>query len=71
LAIAPAMKGTGTYWEVPLEAYPRLEQGAVVLKAAKDPKTARAFLDYIRGPEGAAVFKRYGFFLPEKTAHDK
>ena len=71
LALAPVMKETGTYWEVPLEAYPRLEQGAVVLKAAKDVKTARAFLDFIKGPEGAAVFKRYGFFLPEKSAHDR
>src|SRR5713101_4489276 len=71
LAVAPAMKDTGTYWEIPLEAYPKLEQGAVVLKAAKDLKTARAFLDYIKSPQGAAVFKRYGFFVPEKTAHDK
>src|SRR6059036_3091088 len=71
LAVAPAMKDSGSYWEVPLDAYPRLEQGAVVLKAAKDVKTARAFLDYVKGPEGTAVFKRYGFFLPEKTAHDK
>ncbi len=68
LAIAPAMKETGTYWEVPLDAYPKLEQGAVVLKAAKDLKTARAFLDYVKSPEGAVVFKRYGFFQPEKTA---
>src|SRR5713101_5914152 len=67
LAVAPAMKDTGTYWEIPLEAYPRLEQGAVVLKAAKDVKTARAFLDFIKGPEGAAVLKRYGFFLHAKT----
>src|SRR5713226_1566363 len=66
LAVAPAMKETGTYREVPLDAYPKLEQGAVVLKAAKDLKTARAFLDYIKSPEGAAVFKQYGFFLPEK-----
>jgi molybdate transport system substrate-binding protein len=66
LAVAPAMKATGMYWEIPLDAYPRLEQGAVVLKAAKDLKTARAFLDYLKGPEGTAVFKRYGFFLPEK-----
>jgi len=65
------MKDTGQFWEVPVEAYPRLEQGAVILKAAKDQKTARAFLDYIKSPEGTAVFKRYGFFLPEKTAHDK
>jgi len=71
LAVAPAMKETGAYWEVPIDAYPRLEQGALILKAAKDQKTARAFLDYIKSPEGTAVFKRYGFFVPEKTAHDK
>jgi len=67
LAVAPAMKETGAYWEVPIDAYPRLEQGAVILKAAKDQKTARAFLDYIKSPEGTAVFKRYGFFLPDKN----
>ena len=67
LAGAPAMKETGAYWEVPIDAYPRLEQGAVILKATKDQKTARAFLDYVKSPEGAAVFKRYGFFLPEKA----
>jgi len=64
LAVAPAVKETGLFWEVPLEAYPRLEQGAVVLKAAKDGKTARAFLDYVRSPEGRGVFARYGFVLP-------
>jgi molybdate transport system substrate-binding protein len=64
LAVAPAMKETGTYWEVPLEAYPKLEQGAVVLKAAKDPKTARAFLDYVGGADGRGVFARYGFLIP-------
>jgi molybdate transport system substrate-binding protein len=63
-AVAPAMKETGTYWEVPLEAYPKLEQGAIILKAAKDLKTARVFLDYVKGPEGAGVFRRYGFYLP-------
>src|SRR5436309_5658298 len=41
LAVAPAMKEIGAYWEVPLDAYPRLEQGTVILKAAKDQKAAR------------------------------
>jgi molybdate transport system substrate-binding protein len=68
LAVAPAMKETGTFWEVPLGTYPRLQQGAVALKTAKDLKTARAFLDYIKSPEGTAVFNRYGFFLPERAA---
>jgi len=71
LAVAPAMKQSGMYWEVPLEAYPRLEQGAVILKAAKDQKTAHAFLDFVKSSEGAAVFKRYGFFLPEQSAQHR
>ena len=61
LAVAPAMKETGVFWEVPVAAHPRLEQGAVVLKAAKDPKAARVFLAYIKSPEGRRVFARYGF----------
>ena len=64
LAVAPAVKETGLFWEVPPEAYPRLEQGAVIMRTAKDPKTARAFLDYVRGPEGRVVFARYGFLIP-------
>ena len=64
LAAAPAVKETGLFWEVPPEAYPRLEQGAVIMRTAKDPKTARAFLDYVRGPEGRGVFARYGFLIP-------
>ncbi len=71
LAVAPVMKETGTYWEVPLESYPRLEQGAVIMKAAKDKKAASAFLDFVKSSEGAAVFKRYGFFLPEQSARHR
>lgn len=64
LALAPVLKETGTFWDVPLAAHQRLEQGAVVLSKAKDPKTARVFLDYVRGPEGRGVFARYGFLIP-------
>jgi len=64
LAVAPAVKETGLFWEVPPEAYPRLEQGAVIMRTAKDTKAARAFLDYVRNPEGRGVFARYGFLIP-------
>ena len=61
LVVAPAVREAGLFWEVPPEAYPRLEQGAVIMRTAKNPKAARAFLDYVRGPEGRGVFARYGF----------
>lgn len=65
LALAPQMKG-GRWWEVPLEAYPRMEQGGMILKMTKSPAEARAFRDFVLGPEGRAVLERFGFFLPEK-----
>ncbi len=67
-AVAPAMKTTRKVWGVPLESYPKLWQGTGFFKWAEALKTARAFLDYVKSPEGAAVFKRYGFFLPEQSA---
>jgi len=64
LAIAPAMKSKGTYWEVPAEAHPSLDQGAVILKQSKSPEAARAFLEFIKGPNGQEIMKRYGFVVP-------
>lgn len=34
--------------------------GAVV-KATKNPEASKAFLDFLAGPKGAAVFRKYGF----------
>jgi molybdate transport system substrate-binding protein len=64
LAVAPAMKSKGTYWDVPAEAHPVLEQGAVILKQSKSPEAARQFLEFIKGPNGQEIMKRYGFVVP-------
>jgi molybdate transport system substrate-binding protein len=65
LAVSPKMKGEGHYWEVPLDAYPRLEQGGVVISASKQPDLARQFRDTIVGPQGRETLRRYGFIMPE------
>jgi molybdate transport system substrate-binding protein len=64
LALAPAMKAAGQYWEIPATAHSPLEQGAVILKQSKNPEAARQFLDFIKGPQGQEIMKRYGFTLP-------
>jgi molybdate transport system substrate-binding protein len=64
LAIAPAMKAAGQYWEIPATAHSPLEQGAVILKQSKNPEVARQFLEFIKGPHGQEIMKRYGFRLP-------
>lgn len=64
LALSPTVISRGRYWEVPLESYPRIEQGAVIVKASRNKEAAKSFLLYVRGAEGSAILKRYGFFLP-------
>lgn len=66
LAIAPQMRGAGRYWEIPLDDYPKMEQGGIILSGTKEVDAARAFRDFVLGEHGRAVLKRYGFFLPEK-----
>jgi molybdate transport system substrate-binding protein len=64
LAVASPLAEKGRYAVVPIESYPRLEQGAIVLGSAVDPEAARAFLDFVLGSDGRAVLDRYGFLLP-------
>jgi molybdate transport system substrate-binding protein len=64
LAMAPAMSGKGVYWEIPVEAYPPLEQGAVILKQSKNQEAARRFLEFLQGSQGQDIMRRYGFTLP-------
>ncbi|MBX9658389.1 MAG: molybdate ABC transporter substrate-binding protein [Nitrospiraceae bacterium] len=64
LAVAPAMSGKGVYWEIPVEAYPPLEQGAVILKQSKNQEAARRFLEFMQGSQGQEIMRRYGFMLP-------
>jgi molybdate transport system substrate-binding protein len=62
LALAPAARGRGRYWEIPLDAYPRIEQGGLLLKESADTRAFRAFLV---SAGGRGILKRYGFYVPE------
>jgi molybdate transport system substrate-binding protein len=64
LALSPAMRNRGRYWEVPQDAFPRLEQGGVILNWAQDRGAAEALRDFLSSEAGKAILKRYGFVLP-------
>ena len=58
LALAPAVRDQGRYWEVPLDAYPKVEQGGAILK---DSPAAREFGAWLLAPEGRRILQQYGF----------
>jgi len=61
LAVAPNVRQQGRYWEVPVSAYPKIEQGGVILK---DSPAAREFREWLLGSSGRSLLKQYGFSLP-------
>jgi len=65
LALAPTLKAAGTYWEIPSDAHPPLEQGAGILKSSKQQETAKQFLEFMRDKQGQEIMTRYGFTLPQ------
>jgi molybdate transport system substrate-binding protein len=67
LAVSPQMRNAGRYWQVPLDAYPPMEQGGMILKSSKNLEVARTFRDFVLGDHGRAVLDQYGFNLPGKN----
>ena len=65
-AIAPQMLEVGHYWEVPVDSYPRLEQGGIILNWTEEAEDARTFRDFVLGDSGRKVLAQFGYFLPEK-----
>lgn len=67
LALTDTMKSQGRYFEIPLDSYPRMDQGAVLLKQAErvgHAEAAREFLESLRSARGREILQRYGFAIP-------
>src|SRR5216684_2448310 len=67
LAVSPAMRD-GQRWEIPADMHPAIEQGAIVLKDAKNKDAAQAFLEFVKSASSRAVFTKYGFAIPDRTS---
>jgi molybdate transport system substrate-binding protein len=70
LAVSPAMRD-GKRWEIPAEMHPAIEQGAIVLKGAKNKEAARSFLEFVKSAAGRAILAKGGFALPETTGKEE
>jgi molybdate transport system substrate-binding protein len=66
IALMPALQAVGVSVELPPDAYPPIEQGAIVVRASKHKDTARRFLAFLRTPDIGAVMRRFGFVVPEE-----
>jgi molybdate transport system substrate-binding protein len=58
----------GSRWLVPQDLYTPIRQDAVLLKKGADSEAAKAFVDFLKGPEARAVIERFGYGLDVKAA---
>jgi molybdate transport system substrate-binding protein len=54
-------KNEGSQWMVPQDLYKPIKQDAVLLKKGADSAAAKAFVEFLKGPEAVAIIKKYGY----------
>ena len=59
-AMAPTMRGKGRYWQIPQDAYPPVNQAAVIPSRSSHKKQAERFLQFLKTTDAKAVLERYG-----------
>ncbi len=64
LALAPALKSSGAYTDIPQSWHPPIEQGAIILTSSRQKVLARQFLDYLKKPDALRILQSYGFAVP-------
>jgi molybdate transport system substrate-binding protein len=64
LALAPAMKNSGVYFEIPETFHPPIAQAAVIVSATSQRDLAQRFLDVMKSPDSARILQSYGFAIP-------
>jgi molybdate transport system substrate-binding protein len=64
IALAPQIAKLGRYVLIPENLHKPLRQRMVLVRGARD--TAQVFYFYLQQPTARAIFKRYGFVLPDE-----
>jgi molybdate transport system substrate-binding protein len=67
IALAIAEVPEITYTLLPADLHNPLNQSIAVIKSTPNEAAARAFLEFVTGPEGQAILEKYGFQSPGGT----
>ena len=62
-----AGKTGGSRWVVPQELYPAIKQDAVLLKKGASHAAAKAFLEFLKGPEAHEIIEKYGYGFDKQS----
>ena len=69
VALSLSKESEGQWTLIPAELHNPINQALAVIKGTKDEQTARAFADFIAGPEGQSILAKYGFESTKTILH--
>jgi molybdate transport system substrate-binding protein len=64
LVMAPKLRHTGRWLEVPPDSYQPIAEGAVVTRHGAANASARKFLEFLGTPAARAILREYGYGVP-------
>ena len=64
MALSLSVQSKGNWVVVPQQLHQPLDQGMGIIKGTKAEQAARAFSDFVNGPKGREIMKKYGFSFP-------
>lgn len=64
VALSQVQGRGGSYWLVPVQSYPPLNQEAVLLRKGKDSAAAREFLSFLKTEEARDLIRKLGYGVP-------
>lgn len=65
VALSQVIGADGSQWTIPDDLHDPIRQQAVTLPSGEDKEAVAAFLDFLRGEEGTAIIRDFGYALPE------
>jgi len=66
VALAPAMKNSGRFVEIPERFYPPIDQAAVVVAASRQKAVAHQFVEFLKQPASVRTLQSFGFVVPRR-----
>jgi molybdate transport system substrate-binding protein len=64
VALSLSMQSKGHWVLIPEELHKPLDQGMAIIKSTKNEQAARAFNEFVNGPQGKEILRKYGFSFP-------
>jgi len=61
VALSLSKQSRGRWSLIPEELHQPLAQGLAIMKSTKKEQAARAFAEFVNGPQGRAILEKYGF----------